>query len=192
MSSHGARTFDRDRIVRKSGPSCEGLVRHSPKISTWPTSCRLLPRKLPRLGHPCCVAFVRELERCIYCGAIDMSEEHLIADWVHRAFERKRHPGPMFGGTFVERQEMRMSSQPPAATAKVVCKRCNNEWLSRIDNAAAGLLKPLIRGDNSVSLDRCGQTLFASWIVKTALSFDAMENGDDGTRTPSQLVHGVS
>jgi hypothetical protein len=43
----------------------------------------------------------RRLDRCVFCDSPEMSEEHLIADWVHRAFARKRKPDPGFAGTFV-------------------------------------------------------------------------------------------
>ena len=41
----------------------------------------------------CVMATVlRELDHCIFCGDGDMTEEHLIADWAHRAFAKKRKP----------------------------------------------------------------------------------------------------
>jgi hypothetical protein len=36
---------------------------------------------------------------------------------------------------------MRLSAEEPISTAKVVCRRCNSESLSEIDNAAAQVLK---------------------------------------------------
>jgi hypothetical protein len=75
---------------------------------------------------------------------------------------------------------MRLSAEEPISTAKVVCRRCNNEWLSEIDNAAAQVLKPLIRGEQTVTLDQRGQAAFAAWIYKCALIFDASANGNEG------------
>ncbi len=51
---------------------------------------------------------------------------------------------------------------------------------SLIDNNAARVLKPLIRGENEVELDAAGQTAFAAWIYKCALIFDAAQHGVDG------------
>ena len=65
-------------------------------------------------------------------------------------------------------------------TAKVICQPCNNNWLSRIDNAAAQVLRPLVRGEREVALDSAGQTAVASWIYKCALIFDAAEHGQHG------------
>lgn len=126
------------------------------------------------------MASFRELDRCIFCGDSDMTEEHLIAAWVLRAFHRRRRPDPGFTGTFVGGGEMRLSPKEPISTAKVVCRRCNNGWLSVVDNAAAEVLKPLIRGDDTVTLDAKGQTVFAAWIYKCALIFDAAAKANDG------------
>ena len=40
------------------------------------------------------------LERCIFCGEQEVSEEHIIADWALRAFARSRKPDRSFAGTF--------------------------------------------------------------------------------------------
>ena len=126
------------------------------------------------------MSYPRELDECIFCGDSDMTEEHLIAAWVLRAFHRQRRPDPGLSGTFVGRGQMRLTPEEPISTAKVICRNCNNQWLSVIDNAAAEVLKPLIRGDDSVTLDEEGQTVFAAWIYKCALIFDAAANGNDG------------
>lgn len=103
------------------------------------------------------MSYPRELDECIFCGDSDMTEEHLIAAWVLRAFHRQRKPDAGLSGSFVGPGQMRLSPDEPISTAKVVCRSCNNEWLSVVDNAAADVLKPLIRGDATVTLDGEGQ-----------------------------------
>ena len=49
-----------------------------------------------------------------------------------------------------------------------VCESCNNDWMSRLENAAKRLLSPMIRGE-AVSLDRNAQAIVARWSVKTAM-----------------------
>jgi hypothetical protein len=51
---------------------------------------------------------VRELDRCVFCDDTDMSEAHLIADWAHRAFARKRKPDTFLSGTFSGPSEFRV------------------------------------------------------------------------------------
>ncbi|MEJ7791994.1 MAG: hypothetical protein WKF65_08505 [Gaiellaceae bacterium] len=138
------------------------------------------------------MTLVRELGACIFCGDSDMTEEHVVADWVSRAFEGKRRPGPGLSGSFVSRQSMRLLSGEAISTAKVTCRRCNNEWLSQIDNAAASVLKPLIRGDDAVSLGTSGQAVFGTWAYRAALIFDALEEGNNGRLATHRAVRGVS
>lgn len=137
-------------------------------------------RVVPARRHPSCMTVESDCQQCIFCGGADLTDEHLIADWVQRAFARSRRPGPSLSGTFVARDQMRMHREPPIDSVKVLCRRCNNEWVSQLDNAASIILKPLIRGERAVKLDRAGQTVFAAWLFKTALVFDAMDNGGSG------------
>jgi hypothetical protein len=67
----------------------------------------------------------RELDECIFCGDSDMTEEHLIAAWVLRAFHRQRKPDAGLSGSFVGPGQMRLSPEEPISTAKVVCRSCN-------------------------------------------------------------------
>jgi hypothetical protein len=50
-----------------------------------------------------------ELDECIFCGGSDMTEEHLIAAWVLRAFHRQRRPDSGLSGSFVGPGEMSLS-----------------------------------------------------------------------------------
>lgn len=126
------------------------------------------------------MASLHQPDGCIFCGSPELTEEHLIAAWVFRAFHRSRRPPAGFGGTFVGPGELHISAEEPIATANVLCRSCNNEWISRIDAAAADVLKLLIRGEESVTLERAGQAALAAWIYKSALVFDAAINGEDG------------
>ncbi len=120
------------------------------------------------------------LKRCIFCGAKEVSEEHIIAAWAFRAFARSRKPDRSFAGMFAAPDQLKVEAVEPIQTAGVTCKLCNNDWLSLIDNDAAGVLKPLIRGESEVELDTAGQTAFAAWIYKCALIFDAAQHGASG------------
>ncbi len=120
------------------------------------------------------------LEQCIFCGDEEVSEEHIIAAWALRAFGRSRKPDRGFAGTFTAADTLKVEAAKPVQTAGVTCRPCNNGWLSLIDNDAARVLKPLIRGESEVELDRAGQTAFAAWIYKCALIFDAAQHGVGG------------
>lgn len=100
------------------------------------------------------------LEQCIFCGDEEVSEDQLspaiIAAWALRAFGRNRKPDRGFAGTFTAADTLKVEAAKPVQTAGVTCRPCNNGWLSLIDNDAARVLKPLIRGESEVELDREG------------------------------------
>jgi hypothetical protein len=75
---------------------------------------------------------------------------------------------------------MRMQVGKACATAEIVCRRCNNEWMSAIDQAAAHAFKPLMQARTAVELDPAAQSAVAAWIFKSALTFDGIEHGDAG------------
>jgi hypothetical protein len=95
----------------------------------------------------------RSFDWCTYCGDADMTEEHIVADWVLRAFARSRKPRSGFKGTFVGPAEMRLEVGEARSTSEIVCRRCDNEWMSAIDQAAADALKPLVQGRIAVELN---------------------------------------
>ncbi len=81
---------------------------------------------------------------------------------------------------------LHLEAGDPTLTARVVCQACNNGWMSGIDRAAAEALKPLIQGRSTVSLNGDAQAAVAAWIYKSALTFDAFENGDAGPLVTSR------
>jgi hypothetical protein len=121
----------------------------------------------------------RELDRCVFCGSTEMTEEHLIADWAHRAFARSRKPQNRILASWLAADQLALSDGDPVVTARVICRSCNNEWISGVDRDAADALKPLVRGERAVVLDRAAQSA-AAWIYKSALIFDVVQHGPDG------------
>lgn len=109
-----------------------------------------------------------------------MTEEHLVADWVLRAFHRSRRLPTHFSGSLIGSNQLQMSFDPPTATARVLCRDCNNTWVSRINNDAAHAIRPLIQGYGTVELGERAQSAAASWVFKTALIFDVVREGVDG------------
>lgn len=124
------------------------------------------------------------LDNCIFCGNDDMTEEHIVADWVLRAFFRSKTTRADLSGSFIGPKQMRVGAAEPIATAKVICRACNNEWLSQIDNRAAQALRPLVQGRSEVTLSPDAQSAVSAWIFKCALIFDASQNGAAGPLSP--------
>lgn len=113
---------------------------------------------------------------CIFCESEDLSAEHFVADWVLRAFHRSRDTSNAIGGRFVGASELRIESGKPVSTAAVVCRHCNNTWMSQLDEAASRILKPVVRGEqDTLELGSADQSVIAAWAFKSVLVFDATQ-----------------
>lgn len=111
-------------------------------------------------------------ERCLFCGSEEMTEEHLIPGWVFRAIQRTRRPRVNVLRHHLPENEFDDYFGHRQDTAQVVCGACNSGWISRLDNAASQVLKPLIRGEGPVLLDPSDQRDIAAWCLKIALVND--------------------
>lgn len=69
---------------------------------------------------------------------------------VHKTHETKK-----------ERSENRSAH---SGTVKLVCKSCNNGWMSQLQNDAKSILLPLMKGERR-TLNRREQVILAAWIT---------------------------
>jgi hypothetical protein len=106
---------------------------------------------------------------CAFCPhSAKMSAEDVLPKWMH----------PLFAGNGVMRfQTAQQQWTVPTAhidwRAKVVCKNCNNTWMSRIeDEHGKPVLTPLIEGDKVVSIGQTAARSIAIWAFKTAVVMD--------------------
>lgn len=72
---------------------------------------------------------------CPFCGAADLTDEHIFPDWVSRLFRDK---GMKLRG--------RLDQTVP------VCGRCNHRWLSVLEQSAQPILTPMIEGQDRITL----------------------------------------
>jgi hypothetical protein len=77
--------------------------------------------------------------RCIFCGGTGATKEHIVSDWINDVL-----PGPFevvkqSGDGSVRSWSLRKLD----LTAKVVCKRCNETWMSDI----VGQARPVVATD---------------------------------------------
>jgi hypothetical protein len=116
--------------------------------------------------------------RCIFCGATGLSKEHVWADWLkayipkdmaeHSSMSALLHP------THADRKTKKIAGDPRSRRLRVVCRACNNEWMSRLQTATKPYLLPLVLGEVT-ALDVNAQATLAAWIamfVMVAEHFD--------------------
>jgi hypothetical protein len=75
----------------------------------------------------------------------------------------------------------RRSGDPHSRRIKCVCRACNNEWMSRLQEEVRPSLVPLLTGE-TVTLHRLAQRRLASWITMTVM---VAEHADSGHATIS-------
>jgi len=106
---------------------------------------------------------------CRFCGVEKtLTKEHVISSWISklRSFE---------GGVIVSR---RIGDSGDANTfalkkidiqVRIVCRKCNGGWMSRLENSTKAFLEPLLEG-SSVALGSEEIKTLAHWCIKTAIS----------------------
>jgi hypothetical protein len=113
-----------------------------------------------------------ELPACVFCGSGDVSKEHLLAAWVFRSVQRTRRPRINVMRRSLNTGDIDHRYGEAQDAAAVACTTCNNGWMSRLDEAAALVLKPLVRGEGPVVLAPAQQRDVATWAVKTIIVND--------------------
>lgn len=68
----------------------------------------------------------------------------------------------------VDRQDRGFRKTASGDEIRAFCKSCNNGWMSKLEEAAAPIIRPMILG-HGITLDRNAQVTVASWMVKTCL-----------------------
>ncbi|MFE6447478.1 hypothetical protein [Nocardiopsis dassonvillei] len=122
-------------------------------------------------------------DTCVFChGEGGMSREHVLPDWMSREFTEiagngarllslEQHSDPVGRSAYTIRHPyLRLKDDQRAFSrrAKVVCKSCNNGWMSRLEVNVRPTLARMARG-NSIALGTEEQTALAAWLLKTML-----------------------
>jgi hypothetical protein len=105
---------------------------------------------------------------CVLCGSADSpTDEDVIPRWLLRLFDVQ-------GAVTVNVREEAGTPRPVATrpNPKIMlrgglCSQCNNERLSRLENAVKPILGPMARNMHPTVLGLDSQRLLAAWAVKT-------------------------
>jgi hypothetical protein len=109
---------------------------------------------------------------CIFCGRPGLTREHVWADWLkkyipkneinHTSFSATLHP------TRSDFRRKKVAGDLRSRRLRVVCRSCNNGWMSRLQERAKPLLLPLIKGE-STAFTYDEQELLAAWITMSIM-----------------------
>ncbi len=125
---------------------------------------------------------------CIFCGDYGSSDEHILPDWLREIFPRDqsaRHIAGSVEGSAVHRiakvTEKLRQGHVGGRTVRDVCAKCNNEWLSQLENDVKEYLQLLIVGQR-VHVTPEVQRLLALWAAKTAMTAENLRVKENGIR----------
>lgn len=134
---------------------------------------------------------------CIYCGGSELTKEHLWSDWMRPLLP----PSPEWSHTrtvlessrrrgrseVFKRHHKLYQGDVSTIRLRVVCRECNNGWMSALDKAAKPLLTGLITGANRL-LEERDQRLIARWITMKLIVAEHGEMGAPVTTTEDRYA----
>jgi len=119
---------------------------------------------------------------CVFCGTTPLTLEHNPPQWINEFCSDLDHGGTTTFFTDRSRTHPRGASHTVAATAgRVVCGRCNNGWMSNLENAVKPVLGPMTQG-HGTRLTKERQGVLAEWLIKSSLVHAAVTSWQNTTR----------
>jgi hypothetical protein len=118
---------------------------------------------------------------CKFCGGEGLSDEHIFAKWTGRLLTKDVPPGARY--VFRHRSahpeagiaEHDKTASMPAYRTRSFCARCNNGWMSRLEERVRPILEPLILGEPR-TLSSSDQETLAFCATKTLLGFQSIDH----------------
>jgi|SRR5277367_1161364 len=107
-------------------------------------------------------------KECIFCEKSSGSKEHLWAAWIHRQKQ--------FGSIRVAiGDSASIVDNNPEQTIDTVCRKCNNEWMSLLEQDNREVIIGFLRDKPSL-LNLKQQTMLSAWAVKTSMVLDSVKH----------------
>jgi hypothetical protein len=112
---------------------------------------------------------------CVFCGAPADSQEHVWPNWA-ASLLADEGPLPHVYQVIHEGrpdEERRYSKDAYSVTVRVVCKRCNNGWMSDLESRAKPYLQAML-GGHGRDLHEGGLRTPATWALKTSMMVEQL------------------
>lgn len=86
--------------------------------------------------------------KCCFCGRIGLSKEHIWPEWAHAYLpdDKSGHHRSKFDGPVLT-DHLRRQGSTTTIKIRAACEKCNNGWMSVIEDQIKGLLLPIIKGE---------------------------------------------
>lgn len=121
--------------------------------------------------------------QCVFCGASGpMTREHVWPDWLSRT-GFSNEPTVIESGSLNRLPAKLGPMRPLSTTVKAVCDKCNNGWMSRLEQVIKPVLTPIISGQRTL-IEEPALARLALWALKTAVVAMLLSQGDDDSSPP--------
>lgn len=108
---------------------------------------------------------------CCFCGGSPVTLEHIYPNWLAGHFPKRIKVTNEVTGKNTWQSSIFQHK------AKIVCSKCNNGWMSKLEDDTKPLLEKMIFEANTLSLSSDDQTLLAYWAQKTTLMINRSTGG---------------
>lgn len=109
--------------------------------------------------------------KCLFCQNTPLTKEHVLPQWL-----RQHYPDISAINEFTANPKKRWTTQLFDLTARVVCKQCNEGWMSDLENKFKPLFNEMI-SLKKYNLDELKQSTIALWVQKTVLMLNQATPG---------------
>ena len=113
------------------------------------------------------------MRHCVFCGGRANSKEHAWPEWLLKLERPGRRVEWLRG---LDAEEVLYIPNGELRTG-VVCKRCNNGWMDRIEQSSRHVITAMHQ-NLSIPLDEELQRIVALWTVKTTMVMEAFGKKD--------------
>lgn len=103
--------------------------------------------------------------KCIFCGKQEkLTKEHVFPNWLSNLYENN----DLVINEFVGDTNIKWLSKIFQHKARVVCRDCNNGWMSDLEKSVIPIIKKMILL-KKMTIDENSQKILSFWAQKTAL-----------------------
>jgi hypothetical protein len=114
----------------------------------------------------------RASKYCIFCGDHPTTREHIWAKWlgqfIPKTMRNYSSGSSILNADSVEHTSKIWGGDPCGRQLQIVCKRCNERWMSDLQKTAKPILIPLLRGTD-ISLNGQRQRTLAAWAAMSVI-----------------------
>lgn len=104
------------------------------------------------------------MRKCIFCGRDDLTKEHIFPNWLNRYFKKNTS----ITNTLSLKDNSKIwKSNILNSTLKVVCRSCNNGWMSSIESTAIKIIDWMGIKGQGINLTNSQKQILSVWATKT-------------------------